>query len=155
LARGLANREHDVDLYAASGSEVAGVRVVDTGVDHRQLEATLYRAAGASAGGSGVAEAAFARVYAAVGERRYDVVHNHAFDAPAVSLAASVRAPVVHTLHLPPDEHVARALRRSAESAAIACVSVSQGRAWRRVVPVDAILPPYVPTRSIPFSAAG
>ena len=35
---------------------------------------------------------------------RYDVVHNHAFDAPAIRLATALPAPVVHTLHLPPDE---------------------------------------------------
>jgi glycosyltransferase involved in cell wall biosynthesis len=158
LARGLVARGHDVHLYAASGSQVSGVDVIDTGVDPRALEATLYRAAGPVARGLAVAEAAFAGVYAAVRETRYDVVHNHAFDAPAISLATALGAPVVHTLHLPPDEEVAHALRQvngSEGSPAIACVSASQARAWRRVVPVDAILPPYIPTRSIPFSPAG
>jgi UDP-glucose:tetrahydrobiopterin glucosyltransferase len=154
LARGLVARGHDVGLYAASGSAVAGVDVIDTGVDPRALAATLYRAAGEPARGLAVAEAAFAAVYAAVAETRYDVVHNHAFDAPAVSLATALRAPVVHTLHLPPDEEVARALRETAGSATIACVSASQAGAWRRVVAVDAVLPPYIPTRSIPFSPA-
>src|SRR5262249_38792087 len=37
---------------------------------------------------------------------------------------------------------------------AVAAVSRFQARAWRRVVPVDAILPPYPPTRVIPWSAA-
>ncbi len=36
--------------------------------------------------------------------------------------------------------------------AAVAAVSVSQARAWRQVVAVDAILPPYVPTSTIPWS---
>jgi glycosyltransferase involved in cell wall biosynthesis len=155
LARRLLARGHDVHLYAASGSEVPGVQVIDTGVDHRALEATLYRASGTVARGLAVAEAAFGGVYAAVGETRYDVVHNHAFDAPAVSLATALRSPVVHTLHLPPDEAVAQALRDAARCdrpPTIACVSKSQASAWRRVVPVDAILPPYIPTRSIPFS---
>ena len=44
LARGLVQRGHDVHLYAASGSAVQGVEVIDTGVDHRELAATLYRA---------------------------------------------------------------------------------------------------------------
>jgi glycosyltransferase involved in cell wall biosynthesis len=157
LARGLVARGHDVHLYAASGSEVPGVQVIDTGVDHRALDATLYRAGRTLARGLAVAEAAFARVYRAVGETRYDVVHNHAFDAPAISLATALRQPVVHTLHLPPDEEVARALSVAAPydpSPTVACVSASQAHAWRRVVRVDAILPPYVPTRSIPFSPA-
>ena len=157
LARGLVSRGHDVHLYAASGSEVPGVRVIDTGVDHHDLQATLYRATGAGAGGSAVAEGAFARVYALVRENRYDVVHNHAFDAPAVTLASALAAPVVHTIHLPPAGEVADALRQAARGdrgPTVACVSADQANAWRRVVRVDAVLPPYIPTRQIPFSPA-
>ena len=44
LARGLVDRGHEVHLYAASGSGVSGVPVIDTGVDPRALAATLYRA---------------------------------------------------------------------------------------------------------------
>jgi UDP-glucose:tetrahydrobiopterin glucosyltransferase len=157
LARGLVDRGHEVHLYAASGSEVPGVRVVDTGVDPRALAATLYRASGPAADGLAVAEAAFAAVYAAVREARYDVVHNHAFDAPAISLATRLRAPVVHTLHLPPDVAVADALRdaaRSDRAPTVAGVSAYQASAWRRVVPVDPILPPYVPTGVIDWSPA-
>jgi len=155
LARGLVDRGHEVHLYAASGSELPGVRVVDTGVDPRALAATLYRASGPAADGLAAAEAAFAAVYAAVGEARYDVVHNHAFDAPAISLATRLRAPVVHTLHLPPDAAVADALRdaaRSDRAPTVAGVSACQASAWRQVVSVDAILSPLVPTRLIRWS---
>jgi hypothetical protein len=95
---------------------------------------------------------AFAAVYAAVGERRYDVVHNHAFGAPAITLATGQRAPIVHTLHLPADSAVAAAQRDPERAPTVACVSAAQTRAWRRVVTVDAILPPFVPTRAIPWS---
>jgi UDP-glucose:tetrahydrobiopterin glucosyltransferase len=154
LARGLVKRGHDVQLYAASGSRVAGVDAVDTGVDHRALQATLYRADAPRRDGSIVAADAFGTVYAAIGERSYDVVHNHAFDAPAIALAKQAAAAVLHTLHLPPEPAVAAALTaaRGRESPpAIACVSVRQAEAWRAHVPVDAVLAPYVPTRSIPF----
>jgi glycosyltransferase involved in cell wall biosynthesis len=155
LARGLVARGHEVDLYCASGSEVPGVRVIDTGVDPSALAATLYRASGPAANGLVAAEAAFANVYASVREARYDVVHNHAFDPPAISLARRLRAPVVHTLHLPPDPAVADALREVADSdraPIVAGVSAAQAGAWRRVVAVDAILPPFVPTRMIRWS---
>jgi UDP-glucose:tetrahydrobiopterin glucosyltransferase len=155
LARGLVDRGHEVHLYAASGSEVPGVQVLDTGVDPDALAATLYRASGPATDGVAVAEAAFAAVYAAVREDRCDVVHNHAFDSPAISLATRLRAPVVHTLHLPPDAAVADALRDAARSdpaPTVAGVSASQASAWRHVAPVDAILPPFVPTRSIRWS---
>jgi glycosyltransferase involved in cell wall biosynthesis len=132
LARGLTGRGHDVHVYAASGSQIPGVEVVDT-------------------------EGAFAAAYGAVRDGRYDVVHNHAFDAPAVRLAAALQVPVVHTVHLPPDRAVSAALREVARGnrpPAVAAVSDFQAGAWRRVVPVDAVLPPYPPTRVIPWSAA-
>jgi glycosyltransferase involved in cell wall biosynthesis len=160
LTRGLAARGHDVHLYAACGSAVEGVEVVDTGVDHRELAATLYRPSGGVGVpdvGPSVAERAFAHVYELISERGYDVVHNHAFDAPAVALASTLNAPIVHTLHLPPDDAVAGALRQVVQHdgpAVVACVSASQASSWRRTVPVDAILPPYIPTRRIPFSPA-
>jgi glycosyltransferase involved in cell wall biosynthesis len=157
LARGLIDRGTEVVLYAASGSEVPGVTVIDVGVDSRAMSASLYRASGGAAAGSPAAEDAFAAVYAAVREDRYDVIHNHAFDAPAISLATVLPAPVVHTLHLPPDDAVSAALRRAASHdapPAVATVSAFQARAWRRVVPVDAILPSNVPTALIPWSRA-
>ena len=155
LARGLVARGHEVDLYCASGSEVAGVAVIDTGIDPDVLAETLYRASGPAADGLAAAGAAFATVYAAAAERRYDVVHNHAFDAPAITLATSLGAALVHTLHLPPDRAVAGALREAARrdrAPAVVCVSAAQADAWRRVVPVDAVLPPLVPTGAIHWS---
>jgi glycosyltransferase involved in cell wall biosynthesis len=157
LARGLARRGHDVHVYAASGSEVPGVEVIDTGIDPESLAATLYRASAPAAPDPSASEAAFASVYAGVRATRYHVVHNHAFDAPAITLAADLGAPVVHTLHLPPDEAIAAALRQAGqdgEPPAVATVSARQARAWRQVVRVDAILPPLVPTALIGWSRA-
>jgi glycosyltransferase involved in cell wall biosynthesis len=162
LARGLAGRGHDVHVYAASGSEIPGVEVIDTGVDPRSLAGTLYRASGPSGSEHGqagtaaaAAESAFTTAYMTMQVLGYDVVHNHAFDAPAVRLATALQAPVVHTLHLPPDKAVSAALRhvaRRSRPPAVAVVSDFQASAWRRVVPVDAVLPPYPPTRTIPWS---
>src|SRR5215470_17695765 len=56
LARGLASRGHDVHVYAASGSEIRGVEVIDTGIDSRSVAGTLYRAS--TAGDEGQAERA-------------------------------------------------------------------------------------------------
>ena len=166
LARGLAGRGHEVHVYAASGSEIPGVAVIDTGADPRALAGTLYRAvvpAGTGFGGTGTAESAraaaeevFTAVYARARDARYDVIHNHAFDAPAVRLATTVPAPALHTLHLPPDETLTAALDEAARSGRpplVATVSDFQARAWRRAVRVDEVLPPYVPTRSVPYSA--
>jgi glycosyltransferase involved in cell wall biosynthesis len=161
LARGLTGRGHEVHVYAAAGSQIPDVEVIDTGIDPRSLAGTLYRAFGstetAPAGAPAAAEAAFTTAYLAMQVSRYDVIHNHAFDAPAVRLATALRAPVVHTLHLPPDQAVSAALRhvaRRARPPAVAVVSAAQARAWRQVVPVDAVLPPYPPVRDIPWSQA-
>ena len=157
LARGLVSRGHDVHVYAASGSQIPGVEVIDTGVEPESLAGTFYRAFGPAAPEPAAAEPAFARAYESVQQVRYDVVHNHAFDAPAVRLATALPAPVVHTLHLPPDEAVAAAIRQAARSVrppTVATVSAFQASAWGRVVRVDAILPPYVPTRVIRWSRA-
>ena len=43
LARGLARRGHDVTVFAARGSRVEGVTVVEAGVDAAALRATLVR----------------------------------------------------------------------------------------------------------------
>jgi glycosyltransferase involved in cell wall biosynthesis len=174
LARGLGGRGHDVHVYAASGSDIPGVEVIDTGVDPRSLAGTLYRASGpagppapgpepgpesgTAAGpepGPAAAESAFAAAYASMRAIRYDVIHNHAFDAPAVRLATALQAPVVHTVHLPPDQAVAAALRQAAGCSrppAVAAVSAFGARAWRSVVQVDAVLPPFPPTSVIPWS---
>ncbi len=56
LARGLAGRGHDVDVYAASGSRIDGVKLIDTGVDPRALAGTLYRAPGAPGSDAGDAD---------------------------------------------------------------------------------------------------
>jgi glycosyltransferase involved in cell wall biosynthesis len=157
LARGLAGRGHEIHVYAATGSEIPGVTVIDTGIDPRSLLATLYRASGPASGDQAAAAGAFAGVYARVQDTRYDVVHNHAFDAPAIGLASALSAPVVHTLHLPPDPAIAAALgdaARGPRPPAVAGVSAFQASAWSQVVRVDAILPPYVPTRVIPWSPA-
>jgi len=170
LARGLTGRGHDVHVYAASGSKIPGVEVVDIGVDSESLAGTFYRAFGPSAAApaeaepanaarnaAAAAQSAFRTAYTAMQLTRYDVIHNHAFDAPAIRLATALQAPVVHTVHLPPDTAVSAALRHAARHRrppTVAAVSEFQATAWRRVVRVDAVLPPYPPIGAISWSQA-
>jgi glycosyltransferase involved in cell wall biosynthesis len=158
LARGLAERGHEVDVYAAAGSAIPGVTVVDTGVRADALSTLLYRADRSSAAESHAGEAAFRTVFDAVHQAHYDVVHNHAFDPPAVRFASTLEAPVVHTLHLPPDAAMAAALdqaSRSANPPTIATVSKSAAAGWRRLAHVDVVLPNGVPVHQIPWSESG
>ncbi|HET9050193.1 MAG TPA: glycosyltransferase, partial [Candidatus Dormibacteraeota bacterium] len=158
LARGLAERGHEVALFAPAGSAVDGVTVVDTGVDPAALAESRHRPLAENAPPPVVSDA-FRRVFGAVAEGGWDCVHNHAFDAPAIDAARALRRPVVHTLHLPPERHVAAALAlaRSGDATAPLLVAVSDAsaRSWQERVPVDAIVRNGVPTRRIPWSAKG
>jgi glycosyltransferase involved in cell wall biosynthesis len=158
LATGLQARGHEVHVYAASGSAIPGVTVVDSGVDPSSLAGLLYRHGRSPATDARAADRAFATVYASIRRGSYDVVHNHAFDPPAIRLASSLRSPVVHTLHLPPDPAMAAALAESRGSdnpPIIAAVSASAAQAWRTLAAVDVILPDGVPVDRIPWSTAG
>jgi glycosyltransferase involved in cell wall biosynthesis len=148
LAAGLALRGHDVAVFAASGSSIDGVEVVDTGVDPYALAATLFRAGSDAARADEASRAAFARVYGMVDG--FDVVHNHAFDAPAIDLAPDG---TVHTLHLPPQAEIADAIDR--RRCVVCCVSAAQADAWSCSVTVDAVLRNGVPIERIPFGADG
>ena len=154
LAAGLTRRGHEVDVFAASGSEVAGIRVVDTGVDSDSLRGTLFRSGGRGRAGASVAGRAFAAVYSGVAAGGYEIVHNHAFDPPAVrAAAAAVSVPVLHTLHMPPEAAMAVALteaQRSAHPPVVATVSRFQAQNWGRLLRIDAVLRPGVPTERIP-----
>jgi glycosyltransferase involved in cell wall biosynthesis len=156
LAAGLARRGHAVDVYAASGSEVHGARVIDVGIDASTLQEFLYRAGSSPPVDPAPFVAAYARVFDALAERSYDVVHNHAFDAPAIQPAVGIAAPVMHTLHLPPEGSVVDALRdasRSDHPPVIAAVSRAQADAWRQFAKIDLVLRPGVATERIPWSA--
>jgi glycosyltransferase involved in cell wall biosynthesis len=157
LATGMAARGHDVDVFAASGSKIDGVRVVDVGIDASALHEFLYRAGSSPPIDQAPFVAAYAQVFEAVGEGSYDVVHNHAFDAPAIRCAVGIGAPVIHTLHLPPEDSVIQALRdasRAPNRPVVATVSTAQAAAWRRFVDIDTVLPVGVSTARTPWSAA-
>lgn len=155
LGAGLQGRGHEVHVYAASGSEIPGVTTIDTGIDAATLTDALYSAVSPSHPDGLPTEKAFSTVYAAVRRISYDIVHNHAFDAPAIRLGAALQIPVLHTLHLPPDPWVLAALeevRRSERSPVVAAVSAFQADAWRAFTRVDQVLPNGVPTGRMPWS---
>jgi glycosyltransferase involved in cell wall biosynthesis len=154
LARGLVERGHDLTVFAAHGSRIPGVDVRHV-VEAETLQETLFRD-GRPAPPSQAAEAAFHRVANAVAAGRFDVVHNHAFDVPAVRSLAALAEPVVHTVHLPPTREMAGALRdalrRGERPPAVVTVSRTQGEAWRSAGVPNTPVPNGVPTERIPWS---
>src|SRR3984893_5237692 len=158
LARGVAERGHEVEVYAAAGSVIPGVTVVDAGVRADDLSSLLYRAGRSSAPDSHAGDAAFRTVFEVVKQVRYDVVHNHAFDGPAVRFASTLESPVIHTLHLPPDASMLAALEQASRSAhppTVATVSATAAAGWRRRTHVDVVLPNGVPVNQIRWSETG
>lgn len=129
LARGLAERGHEVTLYAAEGSAVPGVRILTLGIDSSELPPArfhLEHLASASPEGDDpipdmlrpderklLPSYAFLHVFRALVQQAqdYDLVHAHAFDWPAYAYSGMLPLPVIHTLHLPPvDGNIARLL---------------------------------------------
>lgn len=157
LAAGLTARGHQVDVFAARGSSIPGASVIDTGVESEGLAASLFRHNRPAVAGPEVSQA-FARAYRLVSRDRYDVVHGHAFDAPAILLGTEIDVPLIHTLHLPPDPTIASALRAASLSRrgpVVASVSRSSAELWSRYVRIDAILKNGVPLDRIPWSRVG
>ena len=108
LARGLTERGHDVTLFAARGSVVPGVKIVQVEVDSHALQPAVFLAdnpanIGTLADAYFLSADAFRRVFLelAAAQPRFDVVHAHAFDYPAYTLASFANTPAIHTLHLP------------------------------------------------------
>ena len=154
LAVGLTQHGHDVDVYAATGSAIPGARMVDTGIDSANLAAALIRPDRPRRSVAGLGEA-YEHVFRIVERGEYDVVHSHGFDPPALRRARAGRAPIIHTIHLPPEPEAAAALReaqRGTEPAIVVGVSASQARAWSSFVKFDRVIRNGVPVDRIPWS---
>jgi hypothetical protein len=130
VARGLVDRGHDVTVYAAAGSRVDGVRLVEIAVAPAARRA--FPTLGPIPEGAAAALAdAFGRVFRQIRRLGCDVISQHAFDAPAIDGAAPW--PSVHTLHAPPgDARVISALGRAPGT--VAAVSVAAATRWREVL---------------------
>jgi glycosyltransferase involved in cell wall biosynthesis len=154
LAIGLTRRGHAVDVFAATGSAIPGAHVVDTGIESASLAGALIRH-GLPRRSLDVVDKAYEQVFGLVERGEYDVVHSHGFDPPALRRARAGRAPVIHTIHLPPELEAAAALREAQGAAlpgVVVGVSGSQARAWSSLVRFDAVIRNGVPVDRIPWS---
>lgn len=125
LARGLAERGHRTTVYAAAGSTVAEVELVEIPVS-AGADAARIRPAGRAP--TADLHDDFGRMFDAIRRAGHDVLSQHAFDAPALRMDPGM--PVLHTLHLPPIvPAVVRAARETL--APLAAVSAASGADWR------------------------
>jgi glycosyltransferase involved in cell wall biosynthesis len=129
LALGLTRRGHELALYCAEGSEVPGVKLVTVPAP-ADAAAALVMPGGAPPPPAPGVEAAFAEMFALIEAARPDAVTQHAFDAPAFELTASL--PVLHTLHLPPLVPAVVEAVKGAALPSLATVSESCRVAWQR-----------------------
>ena len=158
LASGLAVRGHRVTLAAARGSAVRGVTIVDLGIDADGLRPAGLGGQGGPRPDDAGQRRAFAAVRAWLDQHagEIDVVHAHAYDAPAFDLLGGGRWPIVHTLHLPPlDPEVVAAARR-ARGAGFVTVSRANAASWEAAgVRVRGVILNGVDLSTIPFTREG
>ena len=154
LATGLTERGTSVDVFAAAGSKIPGVEVIDTGVRAEDLADALIQP-GRPRLRLAALDEAYDHVFTTIAARGYDIVHSHGFDPVALRGSCLGRARVIHTIHLPPEPEAAAALRdaqRSSPPAVVVGVSDAQARRWRSSVPFDRVIPIGIPVERIPFS---
>ena len=146
LARGLAQRGHAVTLAAAEGSYVSDTTLAPLGLDSGLMRPAQLGATEGAREDDAAQREAFGRVrlWLDTHAGEIDVVHAHAYDAPAFASLIGAPRPVVHTLHLPPlDERVVAAARDAAAAGAtLVTVSSTNARAWRDAgVSVEHVIP--------------
>ncbi len=128
IATGMARRGHDVRLYCAAGSEVAGVRLV-TVPSPPDAAAALVMPGGPPPPLAPGVDAAIRAMLESVAASDVDVLSQHAFDAAAFELADGL--PVLHTLHLPPLVPAVVDAARDVDALRLAAVSETSRRAWQ------------------------
>ncbi len=127
LATGLANRGHDVHVFAAQGSIVPGVAVETVATNAEIAGSFIVPGAAPAETASPAMRHAFEELFGAVLAWRPDAISAHAFDVEAIELAEGL--PVAHTLHLPP---IVPAVLETARRSRAGFVSVSRAMegAW-------------------------
>ena len=176
LARGLAQRGHEVTLYAAEGSAIEGARVITLGINAAELPPARFHEIPATAKADDepvpdmlrpderrlLPSYAFLHVFRALVNQahEYDVVHAHAFDWPAYAYSSMLPLPVIHTLHLPMvDSNIAKLLGVLAPPdggpARVRLTTVSQGCAagWSPYCDIARVIYNGVDVAAIPFQA--
>jgi glycosyltransferase involved in cell wall biosynthesis len=142
MARGLAERGHDVTLFAGPGS--------DTSLPVRLLPlATVQVSAAAMADRHAPSPGWLADHHAYLdlmlslarsGTEEYDVVHNNSLHHLPVAMSYAVDVPMLTTLHTPPLPTLESALALTPRPPRFVSVSEWTAASWRHVVDSDVVL---------------
>ncbi len=158
LARALADRGHDVSLFAGNGSDVApGCRTLAV----RRL--MLSDAASRDISMPGEAFMNDHHAYLSVmlelarsGTAGFDVVHNHSLHHLPVAMAPMLSVPMLTTVHTPPTPWLESALTATAgEGTRLAAVSRHTARSWSHIAPDIEVVPNGIDTARWSLGSGG
>lgn len=141
LARWLAERGHDLVMYAPPGSAVPGVEIRTL-----DLEPGFCRAARADVSmppsAFMAAHHAYQHTMLELAEEDVDLVHLQSLHYLPVAMAPLLSAPSLLTLHTPPTPWLESALRRRVDGVpALSAVSPVTARLWQDVATIEDVVP--------------
>ena len=154
LIRGLIARGHEITLAAGPGSHLQDVRVADLAVDLSGLQRAKLEKTDKPRPDDAAQRAGFDAVRRWLDDHRgeIDVVHAHAYDAPAFDALAGAEVPVVHTIHLPPLDLLVVEAARRARGSTLTTVSEANARSWRAAgVRIDRVVPNGIDVEDVPL----
>ena len=148
LAKSLRSRGHDVTLFASLKSDP------DLGLEAICEETSLLE--------TGLAEArdvaffrehhAYLRLMTMLRERSFDIVHNNSLHYLPLTMAATLPAPTVTTLHTPPFCWLESGVRLGRRATHIVAVSQATANMWKEVTCIDGVIPNGIDLDLFPFS---
>lgn len=140
LAHGLRRRGHEVTVFAAPGSDEAlGARHLQ--VRYPQISDAARADVSMSPEWWLQEHHAYLALMLELRDSDLDVVHNNSLHYLPVAMAASLRVPVVTTLHTPPTPWLESAIQAPQRCPVVfAAVSAHTADAWRHVVPDAAVV---------------
>ncbi|KMO93412.1 glycosyltransferase [Streptomyces roseus] len=143
LAHALHRRGHDVQLFAAPGSDPAlGARELPV---RKVVLSREARADSSMPSGTWMQEhhayLGLMLDLARHGEHRFDVVHNNSLHYLPVAMASALRVPIVTTLHTPPTPWLESAIQ-TPEICPVTFTAVSEftASAWKATVPAARVV---------------
>ena len=142
MARGLAERGHEVTLFAGRGSDTSlPVRLLPLAT----VEVSAAAMADRWAPGAGWLAEHHAYLdlmlsLALTGAEDYDVVHNNSLHHLPVAMSPALSVPVLTTLHTPPLPMIESALALCPQPPRFVAVSQWTADAWRHAVDSDVVL---------------
>jgi glycosyltransferase involved in cell wall biosynthesis len=148
LAKSLRSRGHDVTLFASRKSDPG------LGLEAICEETSLLE--------TGLAECrdvaffrehhAYLRLMTMLRDRSFDIVHNNSLHYLPLTMAATLRAPTVTTLHTPPFCWLESGVRLGRQANHIVAVSQATADMWQSVTHIDGVIPNGIDLDLFPFS---